>query len=429
MRRRQFIYGSAASLAASAGLSRAAPSDTVNIGVIGLRGMGTANLNSMLKVTGTRCTAVCDVDQSVLEDRAGKVASSTNHTPRLYSDYRALLDDADVDVVIIATPDHWHCLQLVDAIDAGKHAYVEKPIANSIAECQAMVAAHEKSNRLVQVGQWQRSAPHFREAVEFVHSGKLGNIRTVKTWAYINWLKMDKAPDSPTPAGVDYNMWLGPAPERPFNKNRFHFHFRWFWDYAGGLMTDWGVHLIDVALWGMQADGPERVMSTGGAFAYEDSGMETPDTQQAVYEFPDFTLVWDHAVGIGLGPFQRAHGIAFVGNNGTLVVDREQWQIFPETEPGAITHKMPSQANRRARPDERGLDLHTKNFINAVREGERLNCDLQTGAKAAINAHLGNIAYQTGSNLQWDTTNTRFKQSRSANRMLTPTYRRPWQLP
>ena len=264
MRRRQFIHTSALSLATLAGITRAAPSDTVNIGVIGCRGMGASNLASMLKVAGTRCTALCDVDQSVLEERAKNVTEQGGTAPKLYSDYRALLDDKDVDVVIIGTPDHWHCLQLVDAVDAGKHAYVEKPIANSIAECQAMIAAQERTGKLVQVGQWQRSAPHFKEAINFVHSGKLGNIRTVKTWAYMNWLKMDKAPDSDTPQGVDYDKWLGPAPLRPFNKNRFHFHFRWFWDYAGGLMTDWGVHLIDIALWGMQADGPTRVMSTGG---------------------------------------------------------------------------------------------------------------------------------------------------------------------
>ena len=220
---------------------------------------------------------------------------------------------------------------MVDACAAGKDVYVEKPLANSIEECELMIKAAKRYNRVVQVGQWQRSGPHWSEAMEFVHSGKLGRIRTVRAWAYMNWLPaVPDVPDEPAPEGVDYDMWLGPAPERAFNRNRFHFNFRWFWDYAGGLMTDWGVHLIDIVLWGMQVSAPTSIAAIGGKFAYPDDAQETPDTLQAIYEFDEFSMIWEHAVGIELGPFQRSHGIAFVGNDGTLIVDRNGWELFPE---------------------------------------------------------------------------------------------------
>lgn len=428
MRRRNFLSLSAVAALPLPSRSFSA-NDTLNIGVIGCRSMGMSDLRSMLKVANTRCVALCDVDNNILEERANDVSTATGHTPKLYRDYRSLLDNKDVDAVIIGTPDHWHCLQMVDAVDAGKDVYVEKPMANSIDECARMIRAQERTGRKVQVGQWQRSGPHWYEAIDYVKSGKLGEIRTVKTWAYMNWLKMDKAKDAAVPKGVDYDLWLGPAPARPFNPNRFHFHFRWFWDYAGGLMTDWGVHLIDIALWGMDAVGPNRVMSSGGPFAYPEGGMETPDTQQAIFEFDTFSMVWEHAVGISLGPFQRPHGVAFIGNNGTLVVDRAKWEIFPETEPNSLEYKVLAQATRTARPSERGLDQHTENFVAAIRDGASLNCDIQTGSLAAVNAHLGNIALRTGSTLEWNAAESRFIDNKAANNFLKPSYRSPWQLP
>ena len=360
MNRRKVLLGSSvAGLGLATGVlpwSRVlGANDRVNIGVIGCNGMGFSDLHSMLKTNNTRCVALCDVDANVLEKRKADVGKLNGDTPRLYSDYRAMLEDKDVDAVIIGTPDHWHCLQMVDASEAGKHVYVEKPLANSIDECGRMIRAQEKYQNVVQVGQWQRSGAHWQEAMDYVHSGKLGPIRTVKSWAYMDWFKiLKRLQDSPVPAGVDYDMWLGPAPARAFNENRFHFAFRWFWDYAGGLMTDWGVHMLDIVLWGMQAEYPKQVMSTGGNFAYPDSAMETPDTQQAIYQFDDFTMIWEHAVGVGLGPFQRSHGVAFIGNNGTLVVDRQQWEIFPEVERSTGQYKVAAQPIKRAKAGEEG---------------------------------------------------------------------------
>src|SRR5690606_9042576 len=272
------------------------PNDRIQVGLIGCKGMGFANLLSLLKNNEVELVALCDVDRRVLENQSAELQKGGLKKPKWYADYRKLLEDRDIDIVIIGTPDHWHCLQLTDALDAGKDVYCEKPIANSVAECEAMLAKANTSDRIVQIGQWQRSQPHFVDAINYVHSGKLGQIRLAKAWAYQGWMKpVPVLPDSPVPKGVDYTMWLGPAPLQPFNENRFHFNFRWFWDYAGGLMTDWGVHLIDYALYGMKADLPKSVMAMGGKFAYPDDASQTPDTLQTLYEFDGFSLLWEHA--------------------------------------------------------------------------------------------------------------------------------------
>jgi predicted dehydrogenase len=248
----------------------------------------------------------------------------------------------------------------------------------------------------------------------------------------MNWMPpVPMVPDGPAPAGVDYDMWLGPAPKRQFNSNRFHFNFRWFWDYAGGLMTDWGVHLIDIVLYGMNATAPHSVVASGGKFAYPNDAEETPDTLQAIYEFDGFSMIWEHAVGIGLGPFQRDHGVAFLGNEGTLVVDRSRWQVFPETgtEAGKPFYKMDPVPEHRVRPGEGGLDQHTKNFIECMRTREQPRCNPEIGSLAAVNAHLGNAAFRTNRKIHWDSSAQQFRDNDDANRLLTPTYREPWHLP
>src|SRR5688572_20947688 len=253
------------------------PSEQINVGVIGINGMGWSNLNAIVKVPGVNLVALCDIDKNVLAKRMGELSKINVDSTKVknFEDYRKMLELKDLDAVIIGTPDHWHCLQMVHACEAGKDVYVEKPVGNSIDECRIMVNAQKKYNRVVQAGQWQRSQQHFKDAVDFLATGQLGNIRTVKVWCYIGWKKpIPPVADSAPPAGVDYDMWLGPATKRPFNLNRFHFTFRWFWDYAGGLMTDWGVHLIDYALMGMKASVPTTISSLGGNFADPESPQE-----------------------------------------------------------------------------------------------------------------------------------------------------------
>jgi predicted dehydrogenase len=402
--------------------------DKVSVALIGCKGMGWSNLTSHLKLPDVDVIGLCDVDSNVLNERAAELEQKTGKKAKLYKDYRKLLENKDVDAVIIATPDHWHCLTMVNACEAGKEVYVEKPLANSIEECQIMMAAAKKYNRVVQVGQWQRSGPHWQKAIDYVQSGKLGKIRLVKAWAYMGWMKeVKKAPDGPVPAGVDYDMWLGPAAKRPFNPNRFHFNFRWYWDYAGGLMTDWGVHLIDMVLYGMKAGGPKSVVSMGGKFAYPEGAMETPDTQQAIYEFDDFSMIWEHAVGINGGPYNRDHGVAFIGNLGTLVVDRGKWEIFPEIENNE--YKTPAVPVQSRGGNDGGLDTHTRNFIDCIKSRQKPNCDVWTAANTAINAHLGNIAFKAGRKVYWDAQKMAFKDDKEANMLVKANYQNGWKLP
>lgn len=405
---------------------RVSPNDQIQIGAIGINGMGFADLRAHLKVPEAVCVALCDVDQQVLDRRAGEIQQQTGKRPTTYSDYRKLLENKDLDVVIIGTPDHWHALPAIHAMEAGKDVYVEKPLANRVEECRAIEAAARRYGRVVQVGQWQRSHSHWQDATQFVQSGKLGKVRLVKVWGYFNWYQeVPRRPDGPAPAGVDYDAWLGPAPKRPFNPNRFHGTFRHFWDYAGGLMTDWGVHLIDMALVGMQATVPRSVSAAGGRFGYPDSGMETPDTMQALYQFDTFSLAWAHGVGIGNGDYGREHGVAFIGNTGTLVVDRGGWEVIPEKK--GQTEQM--EAVPRQSQVGNGLDNHARNFIDCIRSRQPTNCPADVAANTALVCHLGNIAYRTGRKLDWDASRGTFRNDKAADAYLAADYRNGWKLP
>ncbi|RXK60764.1 Gfo/Idh/MocA family oxidoreductase [Lacibacter luteus] len=404
------------------------PSDQVNIGAIGIKGMGWSNVMSALKIPGVNLVAVCDVDRSVIDKRLGELSKNNKDVSniKVYGDYRKLLEQKDIDAVIIGTPDHWHALMMIHACEAGKDVYVEKPVGNSIIECNRMVAAQKRYNKIVQAGQWQRSQQHFKDAVAFVHSGQLGNIRTAKVWCYQGWMKPGPVvPDSAPPEGVDYKQWLGPAATRPFNSSRFHFNFRWFWDYAGGLMTDWGVHLLDYALMGMKAELPISIAGLGGKFAYPDLYEETPDTLTTLYEFEKFNLVWDSAMGIDNGSYGRDHGIAFIGNNGTLILNRGGWEVIEERQ-SKNKVIMPFQKS-----SDNGLDKHWVNFIAAVksRKAEELNCSIQAGAHVATVAQMGNISFRSGKKLLWNKTKGAFTDEAVNQKYLLSKYYNGYKLP
>jgi predicted dehydrogenase len=407
---------------------KTAPTERIGIGLIGCKGMGWSNLTAMLKLSEAHCTALCDVDDSVLQQRKNELAK-LDMVPALYKDYRKLLEDKSTQVVIIATPDHWHCLQMCDALAAGKHILLEKPASNSVAEAELMVAvAARYPNLMVQVNQWQRSQQHFKDAIAFVQSGKLGTIAQCKTWMYNGHKQLPQAPDGPVPEGVDYTMWLGPAAKRPFNANRFHYNFRWYWDYAGGLMTDWGVHLIDMVIAGMQAQRPISVASMGGHLAYPTDARETPDTQTALFTYKGFQLSWEHTMGRQYGPFGMSHGIAFIGSNGTLLLNRSGWEVRPENEAG--NERMTAIGFQKQ--VDVGLEKHVSNLIEAIQAGNSklLNCPLPVAAETAIHCHLGNIALRTGQVIGLSnhrgalTTN-----QKQANKLLKPTYHNGWKWP
>jgi predicted dehydrogenase len=440
MQRRRFLQQAGTLLAGGTVLSaldnkafaifknRIAPSDQLVIGAIGINGMGWANVNAALKVPGVTVGAICDVDKNVIDKRMADLAKNNIDTSKVktYTDYRKLLDQKDIDIVIVGTPDHWHALQMIHACEAGKDVFVEKPVGNSIGECKSMVAAQQRYNKVVQAGQWQRSQQHFKDAVEYVQSGKLGMVRTVKVWCYQGWMRPAAVvPDSNPPAGVDYAAWLGPAPKRAFNASRFHFNFRWFWDYAGGLMTDWGVHLLDYALLGMKADVPKSIAALGGKFAYPDLSQETPDTLTTLYEFDKFNLVWDSAMGIDNGSYGKNHGIAFIGNNGTLVLNRGGWEVLEEPQ-------STSKASKSfVKPSDNGLNNHWVNFIDVVksRKMEDLNCSIQAGAHVATVAQMGNISFRSGQRLVWDKEKDKFTDEKINGLYLAKEYHNGYKLP
>lgn len=408
--------------------NRLAPSDQLNVAAIGINGMGWANLTAALKIPGVNVTALCDVDKNVLDKRMNELAKLNIDVSKIktYNDYRKLLEQKDIDAVIIGTPDHWHALQMIHACEAGKDVYVEKPVGNSIVECRTMVAAQQRYNKVVQAGQWQRSQQHFKDAVDYVQSGQLGMIRTVKVWCYQGWMRPEPVvPDGNPPAGVDYAMWLGPATKRPFNASRFHFNFRWFWDYAGGLMTDWGVHLLDYALLGMKADVPKSIAGLGGKFAYPDLAQETPDTLTTLYEFDKFNLVWDSAMGIDNGSYGKNHGIAFIGNNGTLVLYRGGWEVLEEPQ----SKNKASKAF--AKPVDNGLQKHMQNFIDVVksRKTDELRCSIQAGAHVATVAQMGNISFRSGQRLVWDKEAGKFTDDKVNEQYLMKQYNNGYVLP
>lgn len=289
-----------------------------------------------------------------------------------------------------------------------------------------MVEAARRHGRIVQMGTQWRSGPHYQEAIEFVQSGKLGKIRQVRAWAYLDWVGgIGNPPDSNPPAGVDYDFWLGPAPLRPFNPNRFHFNFRWFWDYAGGLMTDWGVHLINLALWAMGPEPPRAVTSTGGKYVCEDNA-ETPDTQVAVYEFPGYTLIWEHQMLGGVGIGGRPHGLAFSGSEATLVVDQRGWEVIPEPKKKNLSIK------RVVDPQDREADgrrAHVGNFLECVRSRRRPVTDVETGHYVSTVAALGNIALRSRSRIEWEGAAERVRGNAEAQALVTRVYRKPWSLP
>jgi len=432
--RRTFIRNSAMATAAlgafptilHAGFSA---NEKVVVGLVGCLGMGFSNLKAFLALPNVECAALCDVDRNVLEERAAEVEKIQGKKPVLYNDYRNLLENKDIDVVINATPDHWHALIGIHAMEAGKDLYTEKPLANSIEECNLMVKAQKRYNKVVQVGQWQRSDPHWKAAVDYLHEGNIGRIRSVRSWSYVGWKgSIPVEPDSEVPAGVDYNFWLGPAPKRPFNINRFHFTFRWYWDYAGGLMADWGVHLLDYALFGMNRYVPKSVMATGGKYAFPDDAMETPDTMMAVYDFGDFGLLWDHTIGIyGANYGQRGHGVSFVGEYGTLVVDRNGWEVIPESR--SVSKKEGYEGVPLQKSTGKGLELHVQNFLECIKTREKPSCDIEIGAHIARFAHLGNISYRLGRKVFWDHEKQEFIGDAEANEMVKAHYRAPWKLP
>jgi len=426
--RRQFLNDSA--MAATAGTlyartsgaqAPAPPSEKVLVGLVGCGGMGKGDLACFLGNGDVDCVALCDVDEKMLGEGVKLVEEKRGHAPAVCKDFRRLIDNKDIDAIIVATPDHWHALPTIYACETGKDVYVEKPLAVSIGEGRAMLETASRTKRVVQMGTQWRSGAHFQDAVNFIQSGQIGKVRMVRAWAYLDWVGgIGNPADCEPPAGVDYDMWLGPAPARPFNPNRFHFNFRWFWDYAGGLMTDWGVHLLNVCLWAMGQEQPKRVYSCGGKRVVEDMS-ETPDTQITVFDFPAYTLIFEHQILGGVGIGGRPHGMSFSGSEGTVIIDGNGWEVVREPNKTLVPFKKDAGGD--------GRPQHVRNFLDCMKTREAPVENLELAHYVSTIAHLGNLAYRTNSEIVWDAANMRAVGNDAANALVTAPYRGPWKLP
>jgi predicted dehydrogenase len=421
--------GVAGSNLAMASSGRISANDKINIALIGCRKKGFGILKNSLEYDDVNCVAMCDVDENILNEKAGEIKNDYGFNPNLYKDYRKMLEQKDIDAVIIGTPDHWHCLNLVNSCEAGMDVYVEKPMANTIAECNIMTEAANYYDRVVQVGQQQRSNFVFKETMRLIKDGYIGNLRKVNIWANFNYgLGPDMAPDAPVPEGVDYDMWLGPASQRPFNPNRFHGSWRHFWDYGGGLMSDWGVHLLDMGLWVKDlVEAPKVVTTYGSNTSTAIRQRETFDTMNVNYPKDDYVIHFNMTAGVQQGPWEKLYGVAFVGEKGTIVTDRQSYTVHPEWDNKKNEFKIEEKKYTAGRESH---SPHVRNFLDCVKSREIPVCPPEVGRVAAIHVHVPNIAARIGEPvLIWDDKNNRFENSEKANDYITPVYRNPWKLP
>jgi len=345
----------------------------------------------------------------------------TNGKAETIDDFREVLAREDIDAVHISSPDHWHSEMTIRACEAGKDVYVEKPLSLTLGEGKRMVEAAKKHDRVVQCGTQQRSGTHFQKAVEIVSTGLIGQVTMVKTWILENEAPygIGNPPDEAPPEGLDWEMWQGPAPRHEYNPNRFR-QFRWFWDYSGGKVTDWGVHLMDIVHWAMGVEAPLNVCATGGKYFLGDN-RETPDTVHVTWEYPGFLATFTNRVCNAHPEDGDGYGIQFHGTEGTLYVNRGGWTLTPETGP----HGRPRMPARSSGGSPQN-GPHERQFIDCIRTREKPISDIETTHRSTSVCLMANIALKTGERLVWDAGAERFANSEEANRLLDYEHTQPW---
>jgi predicted dehydrogenase len=437
-----------AKTAATAGLTTAfsysrihGANDRIRLGFIALGNRGDQVLDGFLAHKDCEVISICDIYQPYLDFAAKKIGAS----PKQFKDYRKLLELKDVDAVVINTPDHWHALQTIHACQAGKDVYVEKPLSLCVAEGRKMVDAARKYKRITQVGLHRRSSAFCREAAEIVRSGQLGKITTVRAFHIQNeWPRGIGNPKNETPpADFDWDAWLGPAPMKSYNKNRAFYRFRWFWDYSGGQLTNFGVHYMDIIQWALGHDTPTAVTAMGGNFGIEDN-REIPDTLEVLWTYPGSTLVTFSQFNATAPPAGLNNGeIEFRGTKGTLYLKGNGYMVVPDNiSPNEFFARTPidrsldnwrrgskpmieaSKADGRAETAD-----HAKNFLDCIRSRGQTNCDIETGHRSTTGPLLGNIAYKLKAYLEWDGKSEKFTNSAAANKLLSYPYRAPYKFP
>jgi predicted dehydrogenase len=435
MDRRQFLHDTAAvaagiaAIEAGSGAARAGeadndtkkagPNDTVRMAVLGVRGRGMEHVREWTRQPDVKITTVCDVDRNVIGRAMKSVAAKNGSEPQFVQDLRRVFDDKTIDAVSIATPNHWHALAAIWAIQAGKDVYVEKPVSHNVSEGRRIVEAARKYGKIVQAGTQCRSHKGIQEAMDFLHSGKLGKVYMAKGLCYKPRGSIGHKADAPVPDGVDYNLWLGPAPEKPFNPNRFHYNWHWMWDTGNGDLGNQGIHQMDLARWGLNKNEfPKTVISSGGRYGYSDDG-QTPNTQLVAFEFDDCELQFEVRGLLTNEEMKVRIGDIFYGEKGVLAITSyTNWYTLmgPGYEPG---------------PKGSGGGDHFGNFIKAVkaRDPKILNGEIEEGHLSSAYCHLGNIAYRLGRKLHINPSSESFVNDSEADAMLTRDYRGQFVVP
>jgi predicted dehydrogenase len=424
--RREFTKSTVAASAISAAgyLRILGANDRINLGVIGCGDRAQSVFASFLKQPDVNPVAVCDV----YEPNMNKAATSAGNNPRTHKDFRRVLEMKEVDAVLVGTPDHWHALPTVMACAAGKDVYCEKPLSLTVYEGRKMVEAARKHNRVVQTGSQQRSAAHYQQAVKMIQDGELGAVHKITVGYTRNAMPGFKPLDElgkTKPAGLDWDLWLGPAPAVPYDPFRCLYHFRWFWDYSGGQMTNWGAHNLDIARWALKAKAPSAVAAFGGRYEIRDGG-ETPDTQEVIYQFPDCVVTWS---GREVNR-TRDEYLAFHGTKGTLSIMRNGFTIAPEIwKPMRKSPDTPQMQAMNVKAESGdATPQHIRNFLDCIKSRQHPKADVEEGHLTANMCHLGNIATRLGRSLKWDAEKEEFIGDKEASQMLSRPYRKPWKL-
>lgn len=421
--RRKFLKQAAVLTAGAALLPRpgraTSPSETVRVAVIGCNGRGMNHINALLQVPNAEITCVCDVDRRAVAKGLAAVAKQQARPPRGEVDLRRVFDDASVDAVSIATPDHWHAPATIMACAAGKHVYVEKPGSHNLRESEWIVTAARKHNRVVQMGNQRRSWPWVTEAIAALHDGELGKLFFARGWYTNKRPPIGQGKVVAPPEWLDYSLWQGPAPEQPFRDNLIHYNWHWFWNWGTGELGNNSVHALDLARWGLGLDLPNRVTCGGGRYHYPDE-WETPDTIVATFDFGDKAIMWEGQSCDANGFESVGFGLTFFGEKGAMTL----------TNTSAIIRDSDKKV---VREFEGAKELyaydaaHFGNFIAGIRNGTALKADIAEGQKSTILCHLGNIAWRTGHTIQFDPKARKIVGDRSATALTKRSYRRGWE--